>query len=264
MIGFIHVLMWTTLAAAPEGAAATLSAEGIAARANIANYYAANDGRATVRLLIVDAQGRKTRRQFDIVRRDERDGGAQQFFVRFERPADVRGTTFLVLKKPDSNDDRWLYLPALDLVKRIAASDERTSFVGSHIYYEDVSGRSPKEDIHKLTKETPSHWILESTPRKASSVEFARYTVKIRKKDGLPERIDYFDRKGRALRRIEAARVEVVDGHPTISRMKVSDLRNGGYTLAAFSSIKYNIGVSDSLFVERSLRNPPLKWLKAR
>ena len=106
--------------------------------------------------------------------------------------------------------------------------------------------------------------VLESTPRDADGVEFAKYRAKIRKKDGLPESIEYFDAKGKAIRRIEAARVEVVAGHPTITRMKVSDLRAGGHTLVAFGHIRYDLGVPDEIFGERSLRNPPAKWLRAR
>ena len=95
-----------------------------------------------------------------ILRRDVgEDLGDQQFYVYFKAPADVSETTFLVWKHPQAEDDRWLYLPALDLVRRIAASDERTSFVGSHFFYEDVSGRSPLEDEHELIEVTERHDI---------------------------------------------------------------------------------------------------------
>ncbi|MGF1508901.1 MAG: outer membrane lipoprotein-sorting protein [Myxococcota bacterium] len=251
------VLISTLSASTPEPLA-------VADAASHAQYYAANDGRAQVRLLIVDSRGRKMQRQFVVVRRDLEEGGEQNFLVRFERPADVRDTVFLVHKKPRGDDDRWLYLPALDLVKRIAASDERTSFVGSHLYYEDISGRSPHEDTHRLVDETESHWILESRPKDPGSVEFARYRARIRRSDSLPEEIVYFDDKGREIRKIEAAQIEVVDGHPTITRMKVSDLRTGAYTLAAFGKLTFDIGVPEDVFVERSLRNPPAQWFQIR
>ena len=248
----------------PASAAGKRDAQAIANAASLAQYYGGNDGRAMVRLKIVDGQGRTMRRQFVIVRRDVKDGGLQQFLVRFEKPADVRDTVFLVTKKPQTHDDRWLYLPALDLVKRIAASDERTSFVGSHIFYEDISGRSPGEDHHRVAEETKDHWILESTPKHQKTAEFARYRVKIRKKDNLPEAIEYFDAKNKAIRRITAARIETINGVPTITRMKAEDLTTGGYTLAAFAFVNYNIGVPDDIFVERSLRHPPRTWLRAR
>jgi len=57
-----------------------------------------------------------------ILRRDVADGGDQKFYVYFLEPADVRKMVYMVWKHTDRDDDRWLYLPALDLVKRIAAS----------------------------------------------------------------------------------------------------------------------------------------------
>ena len=110
------------------------------ARANLAAYYAGDDGRSEVRMIISDAQGRQQRRQFTVLRRDVDDAGDQQFLVVFSQPSDVRNTVFLVDKHIDRDDDRWLYLPGLDLVKRISAGDKRTSFVGAHYFYEDVSG----------------------------------------------------------------------------------------------------------------------------
>ncbi len=261
---FLSIGLAFALSLGSATAFAKTSAQDVANRASAAQYYAGADGRALVRMQIVDAQGRKMSRQLVVLRKDVTEGGEQRFLVRFEKPADVRNTVFLVHKKPSADDDRWLYLPALDLVKRIAASDERTSFVGSHLYYEDISGRAPTEDTHTIAEETDTHWVLESTPKKKDDVEFAKYRARIRKKDGLPESIEYFDAKGTAIREIVAVRVETVAGQPTITRMKVSDLKAGGYTLVAFSSVAYDLGVPEDVFVERSLRNPPAQWLRAR
>ncbi len=81
-------------------------------------------------MTITDAQGKERRREFVILRKDKEDGGNQFFYVYFFKPSDVRKMVFMVHKYVDRDDDRWLYLPALDLVKRIAAADVRTRFVG--------------------------------------------------------------------------------------------------------------------------------------
>jgi hypothetical protein len=103
-------------------------------KANVVAYYQGNDGRARVKMTIVDAKGNKRVRKLRIVRKDVKDGGDQYFFVYFKRPADVARTTFMVHKHVGRDDDRWMYLPALDLVKRISSADKRTSFVGSHFF----------------------------------------------------------------------------------------------------------------------------------
>ncbi len=245
-------------------AQASPKASKLVEKANLAYYYAGKDTRATVRMIIVDGRGRKMRRQFVLLRRDVAEQKEQQFLLRFEQPADVRNTVFLVMKNPAADDDRWMYLPALDLVRRIAASDERTSFVGSHVFYEDISGRNPNDDKHSLLKSTKQHWILESRPKRPGQVEFAKYQLHIRKKDYLPEKIEYFDAKGRLIRRLQAARIEVIDGQPTITRLKVEDLASGGHTLVAYGRIEYDIDVPKDVFSERSLRNPPARWLNGR
>ncbi len=238
--------------------------EEIVRRAELAAYYAGDDGRARVRMTITDAQGRNRIRQFFILRRDESDGGDQDYAVLFSRPADVRNTVFLVKKHVGKDDDRWLYLPGLDLVKRIAAGDKRTSFVGSHFLYEDVSGRSVAQDEHELVETTDAFYVVRNTPLDEGSVEFTSWTVWIDKTTFLPWKMEYVDDAGEVYRRIEALAVEQFDGYPTITQMLISDLRSGGHTLAEFSNVQYNLNIPQSVFTERTLRNPPRRWFSVR
>ncbi len=52
-------------------------ASAIVSRTNNAQYYAAKDGRALVRMKIVDSKGRSQRRQFAVLRRDRRTEGTR-------------------------------------------------------------------------------------------------------------------------------------------------------------------------------------------
>jgi len=246
----------------PAVAADLTDASAIVNEANDAQYYTANDGRALVRMKIVDGKGRSQRRQFAVLRYDVKDGGDQNYLVVFDQPADVRNTAFLVKKHAKKDDDRWLYLPGLDLVKRISASDERTSFVGSHFFYEDISGRHPSEDTHELLETTDTEYVVKSTPKSKKGIEFAHYTLRVDKKTFLPTKIEYVNAQGKVYRRIETVKVQSIGGHPTITRLKVSDLDSGGYTLSDVSNVQYDLGIPDDIFVEGSLRNPPQKWLR--
>lgn len=251
------------LATASSSMAADLDdADEIVRRANLTAYYAGDNGRSEVRMIISDAQGREQRRQFTILRRDVENGGDQQFLVVFSRPSDVRNTVFLVNKHLDADDDRWLYLPGLDLVKRISAGDKRTSFVGAHYFYEDVSGRRPDEDHHEIVETTDEHYVLKHTPKDPLTVEFAQYVTWIDKTTFLPMIIEYLNDNDSTFRRIEALEVENIDGNPTVTRSRVSDLAGGGQTDMQFRYIDYDIGVPEAVFTERSLRAPPREWLE--
>ena len=229
-------------------------------RTNLAAYYAGNDGRAGVRMTITDARGRNRIRQFVILRRDRRDGGDQDYAVLFSRPADVRNTLLLVNKHVGGDDDRWLYLPGLDLVKRIAAGDKRTSFVGSHFLYEDVSGRAVDADEHELLETTDSFYVVENTPLDAGSVKFESWIVWIDKITFLPSKMEYVDDAGEVYRRIEVLEVGEFGGYPTVTRMRVSDLRSGGHTITEFRNVQYDLDIPENVFTERTLRSPSRRW----
>ncbi|MDH3359459.1 MAG: outer membrane lipoprotein-sorting protein [Desulfobulbaceae bacterium] len=243
--------------AAPLMASETLTGDEIVTRANNAAYYAGNDGRSNVTMTITDSQKRTRNNEFAILRRDSADGGDQQFYVYFERPSDIRKMAFMVHKHIDRDDDRWLYLPSLDLVKRIAASDKRTSFVGSNFFYEDVSGRGLDEDVHELIETTDSQYVVKNTPKDLASVEFSSYTVRIDRKTFMPVYAEYLDKNGVKYREVEALTIENIDGHPTVTKSRVRDLASGGETVSEFKDIKYDIGLKEDIFTERYLRRPP-------
>jgi len=244
--------------------AAEKSARDIVEQAELNAYYSGDDGRSAARMIITDNQGREQMRQFTILRKDQQDGGVQDMMVFFSRPADVRNTVFRVVKQMEKDDDRWLYLPDLDLVKRISGGDKRTSFVGSHFFYEDVSGRNTQLDNYEILSENDEQYVLKGTPKDPGNVEFSYYEVVISKKHMLPVESTFYNNSGEAYRKMEVLEIETIQGYPTVTHSRISDLANGGKTDMQFRFMKYNLGLPDSIFSERSLRNPPADWLNLR
>ncbi|MFT4725391.1 MAG: outer membrane lipoprotein-sorting protein, partial [Colwellia sp.] len=42
---------------------------------------------------------------------------------------------------------------------------------------------------------------------------------------------------------------------------KITQHSDGSYTEMQFRNVKYNVGLPNDIFSERSLRNPPKEWL---
>ncbi|MCA9393689.1 MAG: outer membrane lipoprotein-sorting protein [Candidatus Omnitrophica bacterium] len=234
----------------------------IITKANSVAYYAGDDGLADVTMTITDAQGRERVREFRILRYDVADQGEQKFFVYFHKPADVAKMTYMVWKHPGADDDRWLYLPALDLVKRIAASDKRSSFVGSHFVYEDVSGRNIDDDVHTLEATDDTYYKMKNIPKDPKGLEFAYYFIWIDKTTFLPMKAEYYDERGEMIRTITALETAEVQGHPTVLKSEVKDLQRNGRTLMEFSGVRYDVGLKDDIFAERYLRRAPVQWIR--
>ena len=242
--------------AAVDQARAAPTVDDIVQKANHVSYYAAKDGRAHVRMTIKDARGGTRVREFTVLRLNC-SGKDQKFYVYFKAPADVRRMAFLVWKHPGKDDDRWLWLPELNLKKRIAPGDKRTSFVGSDFVYEDVSGRGLAEDTHELVKTTDEWYVIKNTPKTPDAVEFSAYTVWIDKATFLPRKAEYYDRDQKVYRRVEATKVETIQGHPTVVESVASDLKAGTSTTNVFSDVTYDLGLKERIFTERFLRRPP-------
>ncbi|MBE1426245.1 hypothetical protein H4684_002909 [Desulfomicrobium macestii] len=264
-----RILLTALVLAAPvlPAGAADLDVDNIVRKANHASLYQGQDATGRIELTITDSQGRVRKREMAMLRRDENNDAEQQYYVYFLEPADVRKMVFMVHKHtaPGQDDDRWLYMPSLDLVKRIAASDKRTSFVGSDFLYEDISGRAITEDNHELIGETDTEYILDNVPKTPESVEFSHYFVHVDKKTFLPMRLQFFREGNRAYRTIEVTRVENVQAkendqsvvYPTVAESVARNLDSGSATVMSFSRIGYNQGLQADLFTERYLRRPP-------
>ncbi|WP_448873455.1 outer membrane lipoprotein-sorting protein [Desulfobulbus propionicus] len=248
--------------------AGEMDVEEIVRRANHMALYQGNDTKGRITVEITDKQGRTRKRAFSMLRKDVGASDTdQKYFVFFHEPADVRKMVFMVHKHaaPARDDDRWLYMPGLDLVKRIAASDKRTSFVGSDFLYEDISGRNPAEDTHTLIATTDRFYVVKNIPKNRASVEFACYLAHIDKQTFLPMKIEYFKAEDRLYRVLESVHVSEMEAqengipvkYPTVIESVARDLDSGSTSRMIVAQVAYNIGLDDELFSERYLRRPP-------
>jgi uncharacterized protein len=248
---------------APTGARAQ-DAEDIARKSHLALYYPGEDFRATVTMKLTNKGGDVRERQLTMLRGNTGEpGGNQRYLILFHKPQDVRRTSFLVWKYPEKDDDRWLFLPAVDLVRRIAASDRRSSFVGSDFTYEDISGRDLSADRRKLlrreTLDGADCFVIESTPR--GDAEFARRLSWIDAESFMPRKEEYYDRHDRLFKVFSGEVIQMVEGHPTMLRRSMRDVSSGHATIVEMAGVDYDLGIEADVFTERYLRRPPARWI---
>lgn len=264
------ILLLSFIVFVPMLAVASMTPEQIMEKSHHKILYQGDMKRASVKMKIIDANGNVRKRQFYTLRLDknspekkaDRGIGEQYYYIYFRRPGDIKKTAFLVHKKQGGADDRWLYLPGLDLIKRIAAGDKRTSFVGSTLFYEDVSGRDINADTHEITSEDDTYFVIKSTPKKPDDVEFNYYQSWVHKLSFMPVRIEYFDKNNEKYRVGENQKVETIEGRQTVTKGQVTDLKRNEKTVVEWSKVTYEFSATEDIFSERYLRNPPLEYFK--
>jgi outer membrane lipoprotein-sorting protein len=259
------ILVVVLLSVAATAAGATEDAGEIMKKSHLAYYYAADDGAAEVTMTLIDKKGKERNREFAMLRLDLEDGGNQKYYTYFKKPSDVSRLTFMVHKTATGNDRRWIYVPAVDLVKPISADDKNSSFVGSDFSYEDVSGRHWSEDNHTFVNQTELDgkqvYVIESVP-KADYDGFAKKMSYIDTANMLPLKEEYFDDKGNLIRVFTAQKVEEINGIPTVTVRSMENVKKGTRTIVDFSQITYDVGIEDDVFTERYLKTPPRKFIK--
>jgi len=245
-------------ARAPEAADPGLDGRAIAERVDARPRGADQELRATWRL--IDDNGGERVRETRTFWRDHRDEDGDLHSKRlivFDAPAPIRGTAFLVWSQrdPDDEDPRWIYLPALRKVRRIAAGDRGRSFVGTDFAYEDLAERAVEEDTHRLLRREElqgrPHYVIESRPRGESSyerrlqwVDAQRWTV---------SKVEFYDRPDR-LAKVLDVRWQQVDGIWAWKHLEMRDPRREHRTVVEVEEVRHDQGLDDSLFTESTLR----------
>lgn len=220
------------------------------------------DSRAELKMRLFDRQGRVRERALTMLRlRGEKDKG-DRALIRFTYPNDIRNTAFLVWEHPGADDERFLYLPALGRVRRIAGQEKDESFVGSDLSYEDIGGRDISDYTYAFTADDTSWtapdgtrhpaWLLESKA-KDPNAQLPRSVSFVLKEKFLITASDVFNRRNERVKHFEARKLERVEGIWTVLDLVMSNERDNTRTELTTTSIDYNVGLNDEDFSRRQL-----------
>jgi len=254
-------------AAAPAAADSALGGRAAMERAVRALYYAGQDMRALIRMEIADRDGTKRYRLMTALRLNLPEG-EQRYLLYFHEPGDVRRLTCMVQKHVGRTDDRWMFVPVANRVRRVTAP-ERSRFLGSDFVREEFSGRDAAADSHAVARmeswKGRRCYVVESTPREKGT-EYARCTSWIDAANFLPLRQEFRGEQGELLRVYTADRVTELRGaggarYPTALIRTMTDGAGDHWTRLTYESVNYDIGLRESDFSEAHMQEPLSAWL---
>lgn len=187
-----------------------------------------------------------------------RGGGESSVLLRFLEPPDIAGTGLLSVDRADGGNEQWLYLPALDRVRRVAGDRKGGRFVGSDIYFEDLQERKPVRDTHRIIgKETLAGTacdILESVPVDAASSVYRKRVSWVDPATALVHRVDYYEKddKEPSKRWLLVAKKQI-QGYWTVTESRMTDLATGHQTRVTIDIARYDRRLPAKLFGNQAL-----------
>jgi outer membrane lipoprotein-sorting protein len=203
------------------------------------------------RMVIQGKDGATSERLIDQYSKDGPKGS--RAMIVFQKPDSVAGTRFLTMENSSGADDRWIYLPSLGKVRRIAASEGSGSFMGTDFSYDDISSasRGAGMDTHTVLREEElggaDCYVIQSAP-KDSAYQYSKMIQWIGKDSKIVMKIELYDKKSTLVKVVEMGGLKDVQGRLTATVTKITTLAAGTSTTINIDIIKYDDPIPDAVF----------------
>jgi hypothetical protein len=240
--------------AAPE-----LTADQIVDKALARGGVTMRQGTATLQMTIEGAKGDVKQRTLEIKAMKGPDGLTKSL-VRFSKPADVAGISFLVIEKKDALPDQYVYVPAAKVVRRVAAGNAGSSFFGSDFAFADLMplptserdkvsfARLPDADVGGQ----PVH-VIEATPL-VEGAPYGKLISYVHREHLIPVQIDFFDGKKQPLKTMKVKKLKKVKGDLIPVELTMKNLQAGTKTTLIIEDPNPDAVLGDADFTEEAMQ----------
>lgn len=215
-------------------------------------------GTATIQMTLYTAKGEARPRSLDIKAMRGSDGLLRSM-VRFSKPADVNGTSFLVVEKKDALPDQYVYVPKAKVVRRIAAGNASSSFFGSDFTYADLMPLPMSEKDKVAIERLPDGdvggqpvYVLAVTP-KIEGAPYGKLIAYVHKELMVPLKIEFFDPSKAPLKTLRVKKLQKVNGEqmPVEVEMKAE---SGSRTELVLEKVEPDAALTEADFTEEAMQ----------
>lgn len=192
------------------------------------------------------------------MKKKEVPGDGDRTLLVVNSPPDVKGTKLLTVTHKKSDDQQWLYLPAMKRVKRISAQLKSGSFMGSDFAYEDLSGTDVDKYSYKFIKNDTIDgrptWVVQRKS-KGSDSGYGREVIWYDHEYKSAVKAEFYDRKNELLK---VAQFQAYNKHSKWwrpNKVKMSNVQNKNHSILTWSNHKLGLSLSDNIFKDQNLKD---------
>lgn len=211
----------------------------------------------TMTMTLTNRNGQKTIRKMHGYNMEVAQDGDKSMTI-FDTPKDVKGTVSMTFSHRKSDDEQWLYLPAIQRVKRISSSNKSGPFMGSEFAFEDIGSIEIEKYTYNYIGEGEANGAkcekVERFPTSKTS-GYKRNVVYYNKDNRRIERIEFYDRKNTLLKTLVYSDYKLYDStFWRADKLNMVNQQNGKETLLEFSDLKLGVELSEDDFSQNALK----------
>lgn len=212
---------------------------------------------SAVAMTLIDKNGKEDPRMIEEFGMKEND--LSTTIMIFKSPATVKDTRFMQKENDGSSDDKWIFLPALKKVRRIASSDGDKSFMGTDFTYDDMETRDVERDSHELIKEESvgedECYVVKATSIDPEDSQYSYRISWIRKDNFVPVKMEMYDKSGDLVKVMQVLDLQQISGYWTPLEAIMENVQTGHKTKISVKKIVFDEGVDKRVFSQNFLLN---------
>ena len=187
--------------------------------------------------------------------------GNSKTLLRFTDPPEARGVGLLSINQGGVVDRQWLYLPATQRVRRIAAQERRQRFIGGDFTIEDMSERVLDDFTYRLIGEGEvidgrKTYKIEARPVSPDKSQYAYIYIWVPQDTPYSTLVEMYDKQGQKQRVLKAGNLEKISGVWVAKRVEMSTPAEGTKTILTLEDIRFNTGLKEDMFTQQALEKP--------
>ena len=211
-------------------------------------------------------QGTPRIKTLESVQKDVGENGKDSKSVSFIlEPVSEKGMGMLSYEydDPDKDNVNWIYLSAMNKVKKIVSGngddEESGSFFGSEFLLEDLENVEVDDYSYSLVEETRLRkrpvWVIEASPtsKRQRKTRYGKTKIWVDKERLIPLMCQMFDKNLRPYKQMMAGNVENIDGVWVARVIQIKNLISKRMSAMTLESTRFNVDIPEEFLSERAL-----------
>jgi outer membrane lipoprotein-sorting protein len=177
--------------------------------------------------------------------------GKDQRVIKFMEPAGIEGIGLLV----SGEDEMYLYLPAMNKIRRIEGGSKNEDFQGTDFSYNEMGAYEYKKDYStQLKSEDAQAYTLELVRNPGSDRKYSKLMMTVDKSNFVPKKIDLYD-GGSIVKVMTISSVKEEGNYRFPAVIRMDNLVKKHYTEITISDTKFDQGLEGKeVFCKRFLK----------